>query len=334
MKVEEWFEKNRYKCDSFKNIKRLVELKKKKKKTISVVIPTLNEEGSVGKVINVIKDSLFDKYKLIDEIIVIDSGSTDNTKEVVEKNGIKFICSKDILKKYKWHKGKGENLWKALYVTKGDIIVYIDADIDNIHPRFVYGLVGPLLTNDKIGYTKGFYKRPIKSGKEIQPLGGGRTTELTVRPLLNMFFPRLSGFIQPLSGEYAARRSILEKIPFFTGYGVETAMLIDITKKFGLKKIAQVDLKRRVHRNQTLAGLSNQAFGILGVFSKRANTLGKFILVKEIRDMYRIIERSNNNGLIEYKLITKRIEDKQRPPIISLAEYRKKFKKDPSWLYI
>jgi len=334
MNVSDWFEKYRFKSESFRDIKRLCDIKKKKKLKISVIIPTLNEAKNVSNVISSIKESLMDKKKLIDEIIVVDSGSTDSTKEAVEETGVKFYYASNILKRYGNIKGKGENLWKALFVAQGDIIVYVDADIKNIHPRFVYGLVGPLLTNDKIGFTKAFYQRPIQIGKELRPLGGGRTTELTVRPLFNMYFPRLSGFIQPLSGEYAGRREILERIPFFTGYGVETAMLIDINKKFGLRSMAQVDLKRRVHRNQSLAGLSTQAFGILGVFARRANTLGKLIQVKEIKSKYRLIERLREGESIEYKLVEKRIQDKQRPPIITINPYRKKFKKDPNWLYV
>lgn len=326
MKVDEWFEKNRYKSDSFKEIKNLVKLKREQKQVISVIIPTLNEEKTVGKVIKEIK--ILQKKRLVDEIIVIDSGSTDNTKEVAKENGADFYYSKDVLKRHKEIKGKGENLWKALYVAKGDIICYIDADIKNIKPRFVYGLVGPLLTNKKILFTKAFYKRPIKIGTETAPLGGGRVTELLVRPLLNMYFPILSGFIQPLSGEYAGKRKLFERIPFYTGYGVETAMLIDIQRKFGLKVCAQVDLKRRVHRNQTIESLSRMSFGILGVFAKRANSLGKLISMGKLRKRYKLIQIFED----DYKIKNFNINDIQRPPIITIPDYRRKFKKDPKWI--
>lgn len=330
MNVEEWFDKNRFKCDSFKDIKRLVKLKKEQKTSISVVIPTLNEEATVANVVSTIKEPLMDTYGLVDEIIVIDSGSTDDTKGEAEKAGAKFVLSKDVLKRHGEIKGKGENLWKSLHCTKGDIICWVDADIKNIHPRFVYGLVGPLLTNSKLKFTKAFYERPIKVGNKLQPLGGGRVTELLIRPLFNMYFPRLSGYIQPLSGEYAGRREVLEKIPFFTGYGVETSMLIDLQKKFGLRPCAQVDLKKRIHRNQTIEGLSKMAFGILGVFAKRANTLGKLILIKETKSKLRVIMRDENQ---DYKIKRLDIKDIQRPPMITIPEYRKKFKKDPNLLY-
>ena len=327
MNVDTWFEKNKFKCDSFRDIKHLVQLKKEQKQTISVVIPTLNEEKTIAKVIS--KVQILKKQKLVDEIIVMDSGSTDNTREVAKESGADFYYSKDILKRHKDIKGKGENLWKSLYVANGDIICWIDADIKNIHSRFIYGLIGPLLTQKQILFTKAFYQRPIKVGEKFAPLGGGRVTELTIRPLFNMYFPLLSGFIQPLSGEYAGKRELLEKIPFFTGYGVETAMLIDIQKKFGLGVCAQVDLKKRVHRNQSLSSLSRMSFGILGVFSKRANTLGKLIRIGKTRQRYRLIEFEDG----KYTMKHFNINDKQRPPIITINEYRKKFKKEPKWVY-
>ncbi len=331
MKVEEWFERNKFKHDSFRDIKKLAELKRRKRKKISVVIPTLNEESTIGRVITTIKKPLMDKRKLVDEIIVVDSGSTDNTGEQALKHGAKFYLASDHMKKRGKARGKGENLWKSLYLAEGDIICWVDADIKNIHPRFVYGLIGPLLTQEKVKFTKAFYQRPIKVGQELVPLGGGRVTELTIRPLFNMYFPRLSGFIQPLSGEYAGEREVLEKIPFFTGYGVETAMLIDLVKKFGLKSCAQVDLKKRVHKNQPLSSLSKMAFGILQVFAKRANTLGKLIQVKGVKKNLRIMEHDRKGN---YYLKKIDVPEKQRPPIITLPEYRKKFKKEPSWTYI
>jgi len=330
MKVEEWFEKRKFHCSDFKDLRELVKLKKEKKETISVCIPTLNEEKNVGRVVSTIKEKLMDKYNLVDEIVVVDSGSTDNTKKEAEKAGAKFFLAENYLKNQGEVKGKGENLWKSLYLTRGSIICWVDADIENIHPRFVYGLVGPLLKYKKINFAKAFYQRPLKLKQKIVPLGGGRVTELTARPLFNMYFSRLSGFIQPLSGEYAGRRKVLERLPFFTGYGVETGMLIDIVKKFGLKCCSQVDLKKRVHRNHPLENLTKMAFGILQVFAKRANTLGKLILVRRIKKRMRIIEHTAEG---DYNLKKIKIKEKQRPPIITLKEYREKFESEPSWFY-
>ena len=151
-----------------------------------------------------------------------------------------------------------------------EIIVYVDADIKNIHHRFVYGLIAPLLLNDNIKYTKAFYDRPIAIGKsKIRPTGGGRVTELVIRPLFSLFFPELTQILQPLSGEYAGFREIFEKIPFPIGYGVETSMILDICGKWGLDVVAQVDLEKRVHRNQDTKALGKMAFVILKTFFKR-----------------------------------------------------------------
>jgi glucosyl-3-phosphoglycerate synthase len=161
--------------------------------------------------------------------------------------------------------GKGEGLWKSLHACTGDLLCWVDGDIVNMHPRFVSGLLGPLLTEPSIAYVKGFYERPIRppGGGELAPTGGGRVTELLARPLLNAFWPPLAGLIQPLSGEFAGRRELLERVPFYSGYGVELGLLVDIMNEAGADVIAQVDLERRVHRNQELPALSRMSFAIL-----------------------------------------------------------------------
>lgn len=322
--LNKWLKENKFNCEEFSNIEELVKLKNEKGLKISLCIPTLNEEKTIGKIIRVIKKSLMKEHKLLDELAVIDSGSTDSTKEIALKCGADFYLARNYLKEHGIYKGKGENLWKALYLLNGDIIVWIDGDIENIHPRFVYGLVGPLLINDKIKYVKPYYKRPIRIGKKIYPFGGGRVTEILIRPLFNMFFPQLAGFFQPLSGEGTGRREILERIPYFTGYGVETGMLIDIKKKFGLKSIAQVDLIERVHRNQPLENLSKMAYGILQVLIERANTLGKIITPKSIKKTYAFIDYSIGG---QFEFMRKKILEVQRPPIIKIKEYKEKFYK-------
>jgi len=325
MKVSEWFNKNKFHYKEFSDIKKLVDLKNKQKLTISLGIPTLNEEATIGKIVSVMKSELMDKHKLLDEIAIIDSGSTDKTREVARAAGAKTFAAKKALKEERAFYGKGENLWKSLFLLKGDIIVWIDADIKNIHPRFVYGLIGPLLHHKSIGFVKAFYERPLKVEDIIKPAGGGRVTELTIRPLFNMFFPRLSGFIQPLSGEYAGRREILEKVPFFTGYGVETGLLIDTWKRFGLRRMAQVDLVKRIHRNQSLYALTKMAYGILGVFSIRATQFGKLISAREkFRTKIRLPKKKDGEYFLEEKVVI----EKERPPIVTLMKYRKKFGKE------
>src|SRR5207249_5011397 len=180
-----------------------------------------------------------------------------------EELGVPVVRHSEVLPELGSFTGKGEALWKSLHVLDGDIVAWIDTDISNIQPRFIYGLLGPLLREPRIAYVKGFYQRPIRDGDRVMPEGGGRVTELMARPLLNLFFPELSGLVQPLAGEYAGRRELLESVPFFSGYAVELGLLVDILDHAGLSAIGQVDLERRIHRNQPLPNLSQMAFVIL-----------------------------------------------------------------------
>ncbi|MFC2140110.1 glucosyl-3-phosphoglycerate synthase [Candidatus Auribacterota bacterium] len=318
-----WLKNNTFHYSQFNNLSRLVKEKQKKNLTISLCLPTLNEEKSIAKEIVIMKSELMSRHKLLDEIVVIDSGSTDKTREIAKQYGADVYLASEILPRLKKYKGKGENLWKALYILKGDIIVYLDADIKNIHHRFVYGLIAPLILKEKIKFTKAFYDRPLAIDKQkIQETGGGRVTELVTRPIFSLFFPELTQIIQPLSGEYAAYREILEKIPFPIGYGIETSMLIDIYEKWGLDVFAQIDLDKRVHRNQGTKSLGKMSFGILQTFLKRIEKLGMVDIKKKLFSQ-----------MIQYH----RLEDKyepeaidvytpERPPMIEISDYRKKFK--------
>jgi hypothetical protein len=205
-------------------------------------------------------------------------------------------------------------------VLKGDIIAWIDTDIKNIHPRFVYGIVGPLLREPRLMYCKGFYRRPIKHGDKIVASGGGRVTELTARPLMNLFYPELSGMVQPLSGEYAGRRSALEWLPFFTGYGVETAMLIDLLDQHGLGALSQVDLHERVHRNQELVPLSKMAFAIIQVVIQRLEQRHRLHMLDAVNQSMKLIQQGAEGG---FHLELRDIRDHERPPMASIPEYRK-----------
>lgn len=325
---QEWMDTHTFHHTQFADINRLVELKKKKGLTISLCFPTLNEEKTIAKEIIIMRSELVLKHPLIDEIVVIDSGSTDNTVEISREYGADVYLAEEILPDLEdQYKGKGENLWKALYVTKGDIIVYIDADIKNIHHRFVYGLVAPLLLDQKIKYAKAFYDRPISlDSRQIQPSGGGRVTELVVRPLFALLYPELTQIIQPLSGEYAGHRDILENLAFPIGYGIETSMLLDIYEKWGLDIVAQVDLDRRVHRNQTTLSLGRMSFGILQTFFRRLEKQGMLELKHELFN--KMIQHQVLEGKYEPNIYD--IKEQERPPIIEVPAYRKKFKKKKS----
>jgi glucosyl-3-phosphoglycerate synthase len=319
-----WLEKNTFHYSEFNDLNRLVEEKQRKNLKISLCLPTLNEEKTIAKEILIMKSELMTRYPLLDEIVVVDSGSTDKTRDIASAYGADVYEATEILPNLENFKGKGENLWKALYITKGDIIVYLDADIKNIHHRFAYALLGPLLLFDHIKYVKAFYDRPIAIGKsKIRPTGGGRVTELVIRPLFSLFFPELTQILQPLSGEYAGVRELFEKIPFPIGYGVETSMILDIYEKWGLDVMAQVDLDKRIHRNQDTRALGKMAFAILQTFIRRKRKLGLVDLAEDLFD-----------EMIQYNLVKNqympdiyKMEGHERPPIIEIPEYREKFKK-------
>ncbi len=319
-----WLKTNTFHYSKFNDINRLVDAKQRKNLTISLCLPTLNEEKTIAKEILILKSELMSRYPLLDEIVVVDSGSTDKTRDIARCYGADVYEARDILPNLETFKGKGENLWKSLYITKGDIIVYIDADIKNIHHRFAYALIGPLVLFDNIKYCKAFYDRPIATGKsKIRPTGGGRVTELVIRPLFSLFFPELTQILQPLSGEYAGYREVFEAIPFPIGYGIETSIILDIYEKWGLDVIAQVDLEKRIHRNQDTRALGKMSFAILMTFINRKRKLG---VVDYKGPIF--------NEMIQYNLVKDeyesdifRVEGNERPPMLNIPEYRERFKR-------
>jgi glucosyl-3-phosphoglycerate synthase len=318
-----WIASNTFSYDQFNDLRHLVQVKEHKGIKISLCLPTLNEEKTIAKEIVIFKSELMSRYPLLDEIVVIDSGSSDQTREIAEDFGADVYRASDILPHLEPFIGKGENLWKALFITRGDIIVYLDADIKNIHHRFAYGLIGPLLLNQGIKFSKAFYDRPIATrGNKIRPTGGGRVTELVIRPLFSLFFPELTQILQPLSGEYAGFREIFEQIPFPIGYGVETSMIMDIYRKWGLDVIAQVDLEKRVHRNQDTKALGKMSFAILKTFINRIETLGLIDLKQPMHDQ--MIQYNITGNRIEPDIL--QIKGYERPPMIEIPAYMEKFK--------
>jgi glucosyl-3-phosphoglycerate synthase len=316
--VERWFAHNTFHAREFEDLDHLVELKRRRGWTISLGLPALNEEETVGAVIRVLRDRLMRDVPLLDEMVLIDSDSTDRTREIAQAEGIPVVRHREVLPHLGSYRGKGEALWKSLYVLRGDVVVWVDTDIRNMHPKFVYGLVGPLLREDRILFVKGYYRRPVQVADRLYETGGGRVTELVARPLLNLFFPQLSGLIQPLAGEYAGRREALEQIPFFTGYGVETGMLIDLLNRFGLEAIGQVDLEQRVHRNQSLQSLSVMAFQIVQVVARRLeDRLGTPLLDGLDRTMKLVRYEEGRLSLEEREVV-----EVERPPMVTVPEYR------------
>ena len=316
--VDKWFAENTFHAHEFDDLKRLVEKKERQELTISLGLPALNEEKTIGKVIKTVRRAFMQRYPLLDEIVVIDSNSSDRTVEIAQDLGVPVVKHPDILTEYGVFVGKGEALWTSMYVLKGDLIAWIDTDIINIHPRFVYGILGPLIQEPRLMYVKGFYQRPLRVGWKLEAQGGGRVTELVARPLLNLFYPELSGMIQPLAGEYAGRREALESVPFFTGYGVEIGLLIDILNRYGLNSIGQVDLEERVHRNQPLLALSRMAFAIIQVVMQRAGESRQAEILNWMNASLKLIQHEEG----EYRLELLEIRDHERPPMISVPEYR------------
>ncbi|MEO8814889.1 MAG: glucosyl-3-phosphoglycerate synthase [Mycobacterium sp.] len=222
-------------------------------RTVSVVLPALDEEATISSVIDSITP-LVDR--LVDELIVLDSGSTDDTEIRSIAAGARVVSREQAVPEVAPQPGKGEALWRSLAATSGDIVVFIDSDLIDPDPMFVPKLVGPLLTADGIHLVKGFYRRPLKVNGTEEANGGGRVTELVARPLLTALRPELGGVLQPLGGEYAGTRELLASVPFAPGYGVEIGLLIDTYDRLGLDAIGQVNLGVRAHRNRPLDELS------------------------------------------------------------------------------
>lgn len=316
--VDKWFAENTFHATEFARLDRMVSLKREQGVTVSLALPALNEAQTVGKVIRTIKRALMEKYPLLDEIVLIDSNSTDRTREIAAGLGVPVHIHQELLPRLGARKGKGEALWKSLLVTKGDIVLWIDTDIVNIHPRFVYGILGPLLLKPQIQFVKGFYRRPLRVGDKIQAGSGGRVTELTARPLLNLFYPELSGVVQPLSGEYGGRRGALEQCAFFSGYGVEIGLLIDICERYGIDAIAQVDLLERIHHNQSLEALGKMSFAIIQAVMRKLERHYERDFIADVNKTMKMV-RYESSG---YFLDVQEIAERERPPMRGLPEYR------------
>jgi glucosyl-3-phosphoglycerate synthase len=230
-------------------------------------VPARDEARTIGPIV----ESLVRLRELgaVDEVVVVDS-SHDGTGEIAARLGADVYSQAALMPGYGEVLGKGDAMWRALSVLRGDVVCFVDADTERFGPHFACGLVGPLVTEPSVQFVKGFYRRPFRLGDEVAPEGGGRVTELTARPALEIFYPRLAGIHQPLAGEIAARRELLERLPFATGYAVEIAMLIDAYELAGIDAIAQVDLDERQNRHQPLSELGPMATAVLRAVLSRA----------------------------------------------------------------
>lgn len=307
----DWFRERTFTREHF-DVADLARRKQAAGVAVSVVLPARNEASTIGAMVAAVTSL---NGTLVDEVVVVDGGSTDGTPQIAVRAGARVHDDGDLLPEYGPTRGKGDALWRSLSVTDGDIVAFVDADIRNPDPRFVWGLLGPLLTEPSVQLVKGFYDRPSVTGGVVDPAGGGRVTELLARPLLNLFWPELAGLVQPLAGEYAGRRELLETVPFFTGYGVELGLLVDTLARAGRYAIAQVDLGERVHRNQPLTDLSVMAYGIAHVALRRLRDEGRATLVDKLPLDYVQFGRAGDGSVSEQRRV---VEILERPPLRSL----------------
>ncbi|MGI8663155.1 MAG: glucosyl-3-phosphoglycerate synthase [Acidimicrobiales bacterium] len=269
---------------------------------VSVCLPARDEQGTVGAIVERVAELV--DAGLVDEILVVDDHSRDATAAVAAAAGARVVAAADVLADFGEGHGKGEALWKSLYAASGELIVWCDSDLIDFERSFIIGLLGPLLTRPDVGFVKGYYDRPATDPADR----GGRVTELVARPLLALLFPHLTAIVQPLAGEYAGRRSILEQLPFVEGYGVDLALLVDVAARFGTEVIAQVDLGVRHHRNRPLDELSPQAAAVLQTALRKAGSTVGVAPATLVRPGLDPVE----------------IDPVERPPLVSLSAYRRR----------
>jgi glucosyl-3-phosphoglycerate synthase len=287
---------------------------------VSVVLPALDEQDTVGGIVETIRRELMDGSGLVDELLVVDSGSTDDTVARARAAGAAVLHRADILPELDSAPGKGEVLWRSLAATTGDLVVFIDSDLSSFGVSYVTGLLGPLLTDGSVALVKALYDRPLQAGSELLPAGGGRVTELVARPLLNLHWPELAGVVQPLAGEYAARRALLETLSFPTGYGVELAVLIDTWSSAGLDAIAQVDLGVRRHRHHSDDRLGLMASEIIQVALRRLETQGRIHLRGPLNPTLAQFSRSPGSSGAP-SVTTFDVELVERPAMLTVPGY-------------
>ncbi|MFC5061895.1 glucosyl-3-phosphoglycerate synthase [Actinomycetospora atypica] len=303
-------------------VARMVEQKGEQR--VSVVLPARDEAATIGQIVTTVREALVERAGLVDEILVVDSRSGDDTARIAESAGATVVHQDQVLADMPPAHGKGEALWKGLAASTGDLVVAIDADLHDVQPGFVSGLLGPLLDNPGIAFVKGFYHRPLIGDGVVDVDGGGRVSELVARPLLNLAWPQLAGFVQPLAGEFAARRELLEAIPFATGYGVELGMLVDVLDRVGLDAMAQVDLGVRVHRHHDLQALGRMSAQIQLAASARLARQGVLVRSPETSTLVQFRRPSVPGvGGLDREIVETDIAVKDRPPLREVLDRRR-----------
>ncbi|MCW2572481.1 MAG: putative glucosyl-3-phosphoglycerate synthase [Frankiales bacterium] len=278
---------------------------------VAVVLPARDEQDTIGAIVRTIRRELVDSAGLVDEIVVMDSRSTDGTAAAAARAGASVFEVDDVLPSLGRRDGKGEAMWKSLAVTTADLLVFLDADLRGFPSGWVTGLLGPLLVRPEVDLVKAAYDRSLTLDGVISTTGGGRVTELTARPVLNAHWPDLAGILQPLAGECAARRDVLEQVPFVCGYGVEIGLLIDIFNLRGLGALAQVDLGRRVHRNRADHDLVATASAVVQAAARRLSP----VVDVDVATAITRFDRTTSG----FEPSTVEVSDEERPPYASLT---------------
>jgi glucosyl-3-phosphoglycerate synthase len=277
MDARDWFKHRSYEYKRYSDLQALGRRKQERGLTVSAVLPSRNVADTVGHIIDEIHavNERASDNPLVDQILVVDADSPDGTAAVAGERGAEVFSENELMRDHGGAHGKGDAMWRSLSVARGDLIMFMDADTRDFEPQLVYGILGPILEDPQIRYVKAAYRRPFKNQETVQVDGGGRVTELSTKPLFNLFYPDLTGFVQPLAGEFVADRDLFRSIPFLTGYAVETGIMIDAYKKVGLEAMAQVDLGTRQNRHQPLRDLSRMSYAVLRAVARRMRQEGR-----------------------------------------------------------
>ncbi len=273
----EWFKHRSFDYRQFSDLGALARRKGDLGLTVSAVLPSRNVADTVGGIVDTIHavNEGAGEVALVDQILVVDADSPDGTAEVAAARGAEVYSENELMSNHGGAHGKGDAMWRALSVARGDLVMYVDADTKDFKPQLVYGVLGPILEVPEVRFVKAAYRRPFKSHETVEHDGGGRVTELTTKPLFNLFYPELTGFVQPLAGEFVADKELFSSIPFLTGYAVETGIMIDVLKTVGLDAMAQVDLGTRQNRHQPLRDLSRMSYSVLRAVARRLRQEGR-----------------------------------------------------------
>jgi glucosyl-3-phosphoglycerate synthase len=304
--VQEWYDANTYTARQWSAAQLAAS---KGDQRVAVILPARNEQDTVGAIVRTIRRELVDGAGLVDEVIVMDSRSTDGTALAASRAGASVFQVDDVLPSLGRHDGKGEAMWKSLAVTTADLLAFVDADLRDFSSGWVTGLLGPLLERREVDLVKAAYDRSLTLDGVVSTTGGGRVTELTARPVLNAHWPDLAGILQPLAGECAARREVLERVPFVCGYGVEVGLLIDVLNLRGLRALAQVDLGHHVHRNRADHDLVATASAVVQAAARRLAP------ATPVATAVTRFERAPSG----FAAVTLEVSDEERPPYASLT---------------